>query len=106
MEAWEPRNRQERTWRIIDAVKEVARAKGVSAAQVSLAWLEVQPAVTSVILGARNTDQLADNLRAITVELTVDELQRLDEVSAPIVSDYPYGKPAADQRYRAIDVSS
>lgn len=72
---------------------------------MSLAWLEAQPAVTSVILGARNTDQLDDNLRAASVELTPDELERLDEVSAPAVSDYPYGPAGADQRNRAIDVS-
>jgi aryl-alcohol dehydrogenase-like predicted oxidoreductase len=106
MEAWEPRNKQERTWRIIDVVKEIAEARGVSEAQVSLAWLEAQPAVTSVILGARNTDQLADNLGAASVELTSDELARLDEVSAPVVSDYPYGKPASDQRHRDIAVNS
>lgn len=105
MEAWQPRNKQERTWRILDAVDEIAKAKGVNQAQVSLAWLEAQPAVTSVILGARNTDQLDDNLRAASVELTPDELERLDEVSAPAVSDYPYGPAGADQRNRAIDVS-
>ena len=104
MEAWEPRNQQERTWRVLDAVAEIATAKGVNQAQVSLAWLEAQPAVTSVILGARNTDQLADNLRAASVELTTDELGRLGEVSAPVVSDYPYGAAGANQRHRAIDV--
>jgi aryl-alcohol dehydrogenase-like predicted oxidoreductase len=103
MEAWEPRNKQERTWRILDAIEEIATAKGVNQAQVSLAWLEAQPAVTSVILGARTTEQLADNLGAASVELTPDELDRLDEVSAPIVSDYPYGKAGTDQRHRAID---
>jgi aryl-alcohol dehydrogenase-like predicted oxidoreductase len=106
MEAWEPRNKQERTWRILDAVTEIAHAKGVSQAQVSLAWLEAQPAVTSVILGARNTDQLADNLGAATVELTPDELARLTEVSSPVVSDYPYGQAAVDQRHRDIEVKS
>jgi len=105
MEAWEPRNKQERTWRILNVVEEIAKAKGANQAQVSLAWLEAQTAVTSVILGVRNTDQLADNLGAASVELTPDELERLDEVSAPVVSDYPYGKAAADQRHRAIDVS-
>ena len=105
MEAWEPRNKQERTWRILNVVEEIAKAKGAHQAQVSLAWLEAQPAVTSVILGTRNTDQLADNLGAASVELTSDELKRLDEVSTPVVSDYPYGKAAADQRHRAIDVS-
>ena len=105
MEAWEPRNKQERTWRILDAVEQIAKAREVSQGQVSLAWLEAQPAVTSVILGVRNTDQLADNVGAASVELLPDELERLDAVSAPVVSDYPYGKAAAGQRHRAIDVS-
>lgn len=105
MEAWEPRNKQQRTWRILGVVEEIAKAKGANPAQVSLAWLESQPAVTSVILGVRTTDQLADNLGAASVELTSDELERLDEVSAPAVSDYPYGKAAAAQRHRAVDVS-
>lgn len=105
MEAWEPRNKQERTWRILGVVEEIAKARGANMAQVSLAWLESQPAVTSVILGVRTTDQLADNLGAVSVELTSDELERLDEVSAPVVSDYPYGKAAVDQRHRAVDVS-
>jgi aryl-alcohol dehydrogenase-like predicted oxidoreductase len=105
MEAWEPRNKLERTWRILDAVSEIAKAKGVNQAQVSLAWLEAQPAVTSVILGVRNTAQLADNLGAASVLFTPDELERLNEVSAPVVSDYPYGKAGADQRHRSIALS-
>ena len=105
MEAWEPRNKQERTWRILNVVEEIAKARGVTQSQVSLAWLEAQPVVTAVILGARNTDQLADNLGAAFVELTPEDLERLDRVSAPVVSDYPYGRAAADQRHRAIDVS-
>ena len=105
MEAWEPRNKQERTWRILDTVQEIAKAKGVSQGQVSLAWVEEQPAVTSVILGARTTDQLADNLSAALVQLTADELGRLGQVSMPVVSDYPYGVAGADQRHRAIDVN-
>jgi aryl-alcohol dehydrogenase-like predicted oxidoreductase len=106
MEAWEPRSRQERTWRILGAVEEIAQARGVSMAQVALAWLEAQPAVTSVILGARNTDQLADNLAAASLALTPEELRRLDTVSAPVAADYPYGKPAVEQRHRAIAVGS
>jgi aryl-alcohol dehydrogenase-like predicted oxidoreductase len=105
MEAWRPRNKQERTWRILNVVADIATTKGITQAQVSLAWLAAQPAVTSVILGARTTAQLADNLGAASVELTPDELERLDEVSAPVVSDYPYGRAAAGQRHRAIDAS-
>jgi len=104
MEAWEPRNQQERTWRILDAVEEIATATGVNQAQVSLAWLEMQPAVTSVILGVRNTGQLADNLAAVSVELTSEQVDRLSDVSAPIVSDYPYGHAGVQQRHRDINV--
>ncbi len=103
MEAWEPRNREERTWRVVDTVSEIAAARGANPAQVSLAWLESQPAVTSVILGARNTQQLADNLGAVPVELTDHERRRLTELSTPSVSDYPYGHGGAQQRDRATD---
>jgi aryl-alcohol dehydrogenase-like predicted oxidoreductase len=72
---------------------------------VSLAWLEGRPAVTSVILGARNPEQLADNLGASSVELTDQERTRLDAVSRPLVSAYPYGDAGAAQRDRAIDAS-
>jgi aryl-alcohol dehydrogenase-like predicted oxidoreductase len=106
MEAWELRSKQERTWRILDKVEQIAKATGANQAQVSLAWLAAQPAVTSVILGVRNTDQLALNLGAASVELAGDELKALDEVSAPVVSDYPYGAAGVDQRHRAIDVSN
>jgi len=105
MEAWRPRNKQERTWQILNVVAGIATAKDITSAQVSLAWLAAQPAVTSVILGARTTAQLADNLGAASVELAPNELERLDEVSAPVVSDYPYGKAAASQRHRAIDAN-
>lgn len=102
MEAFRPRNAEERTWQIIDAVADVAKARGVNSAQVALAWLVAQPAVTSVILGARTTEQLADNLGAATLQLSAEEIDALSAVSAPIVSDYPYGKAGASQRNRAI----
>ena len=85
-----------------DAVADVAKARGVNSAQVALAWLASQPAVTSVILGARTTEQLADNLGAATLQLSAEEIDTLSAVSAPIVSDYPYGKAGAGQRSRAI----
>ncbi|TFC84191.1 aldo/keto reductase [Cryobacterium cheniae] len=102
MEAWEPRNKQERTWRIIDAVAEIASEVGATSAQVSLAWLEAQPAVTSVILGARSVEQLAENLSAADVHLSAEHLARLGTLSAPVVSDYPYGAAAVSQRHRVV----
>ena len=102
MEAWEPRNKQERTWRIIDAVAEIASETGATSAQVSLAWLEAQPAVTSVILGARSVEQLTENLAAADVHLSAEHLARLGALSSPVVSDYPYGAAAVSQRHRVV----
>jgi aryl-alcohol dehydrogenase-like predicted oxidoreductase len=102
-EAYAPRNSQERTWMIIDTVEALAKQKGISMAQVALAWTAAKPAVTSVILGARTREQLADNLGAGNVVLTADEMQRLDEVSAPQPADYPYGKGGTNQRSRKIE---
>jgi aryl-alcohol dehydrogenase-like predicted oxidoreductase len=102
MEAFKPRNADERTWKIIDAVTAVAKSRSVSAAEVSLAWLAAQPAVTSVILGARNPQQLAQNLKAASLNLTIEEIGNLTSVSAPAVPDYPYGNAGAAQRHRKI----
>lgn len=102
VDAWEQQNEDPRTWRIVDAVAEVAEAHGATSSQVALAWLVAQPAVTSVILGARSVDQLRDNLGAVELELTSDELEKLTEVSAPEVDDYPYGKPGRAQRHRGL----
>jgi aryl-alcohol dehydrogenase-like predicted oxidoreductase len=103
MESYGPRNAQERTWAIIDAVAAIAKAHGVSAAQVALAWVAAQPAVTSVILGARNQQQLADNLGAASLSLSGEDIARLNEVSAPQIGDYPYGKGGTNQRVRKIE---
>ena len=103
MEAWEARNADERTWTVIDAVTAIADAHGASASQVALAWLLAQPAVTSVILGARTVEQLDDNLGASGLVLTADELTRLGDASAPRIDDYPYGAAGVAQRGRRID---
>jgi len=102
MEAFGPRNAEERTWRIVDAVREVAEGRGVSMAQVALAWIADRPAVTSVILGARTVAQLDDNLGAADVQLSDEEIGLLTEVSTPLVADYPYGQPGVDQRSRKL----
>src|SRR6476661_6819373 len=73
MEAWQARNDDDRTWQVIGAVEKIAADHGVTASQVALAWLAGRPAVTSVILGARTTEQLADNLAAADLELSPEE---------------------------------
>ena len=102
MEAWLPRNELDRTWAIIDTVAAVAAETGATSAQVALAWLEAQPGVTAVILGARTVEQLTDNLGAASVHLSDVQQARLSAVSAPVVSDYPYGALGQEQRGRLL----
>jgi len=102
MEAWKGRNADERTWEIIGTVAEVAKAHGASSSQVALAWLVDRPAVTSVILGARTNEQLADNLAAAQLVLTAEETEKLTAASAPHLGVYPYGPLAQEQRSRKI----
>ena len=102
VEAYARRSHVERTWDVIDAVREISEKRGVSMAQVALAWLVDRPTVTSVILGARTLEQLDDNLGAADLHLASDEAQRLDEASDPGAADYPYGTPGVDQRSRSI----
>ncbi len=104
VEAYARRSDVERTWDVIDAVHEIAEKRGASMAQVALAWLVDRPSVTSVILGARNVEQLDDNLGAAGLHLTSDEKERLDDVSDPAAADYPYGGPGVEQRSRGIAV--
>jgi aryl-alcohol dehydrogenase-like predicted oxidoreductase len=72
----------QRTLRIADEVKQIAGELGRTQAQVALAWTLLNPAVTSTILGARTHEQLADNLGALEVEFTEDQVRRLDACSA------------------------
>ncbi|HEY6200086.1 MAG TPA: aldo/keto reductase [Candidatus Binatia bacterium] len=79
---------KERAWKILDVMAPIAKAHDCSAARVSLAWLLTRPVVTSVIIGARRIGQLQDNLAAVDLKLTDDEIKRLDEVSA-LPPEYP-----------------
>src|ERR1700678_2272051 len=79
---------KERTWRILEVMAPIARAHGCSEARISLAWLLAKPVVTSVIIGAKRPDQLRDNLAAVDVKLSADEMRRLDEVST-LPPEYP-----------------
>ena len=102
MEAYGPRNAQERTWRIIDAVGDVAEGRDVPMSRVALAWVADRPAVTSVILGARTVAQLDDNLDAAGMHLSDKETELLTAASAPLVADYPYGTLGIEQRSRDL----
>jgi aryl-alcohol dehydrogenase-like predicted oxidoreductase len=79
---------KERAWKILDVIAPIAQAHGCIAARISLAWLLAKPVVTSIIIGAKRLDQLRDNLAAVELKLTQDEIKRLDEVSA-LPPEYP-----------------
>ena len=79
---------KERAFDIIDVMREIATAKRVSVPRVALAWLLSKPYVTSVIVGAKNIEQLDDNLGATEVTLDESELAKLNEVSA-LAPEYP-----------------
>ncbi len=73
---------KEKADRTVVAMREIAKAHGVSVARVALAWVRQKPFVTSTIIGAKTMEQLNDNLEAVSLTLTPQEMIRLDEVSA------------------------
>jgi aryl-alcohol dehydrogenase-like predicted oxidoreductase len=79
---------KDRAFSIIEVMQPIAQAKDISVAQVALAWLLHQPVVTSIIIGAKKIEQLEDNLKAIDVTLTAEELEQLNEVSK-LPAEYP-----------------
>ncbi len=101
MEGYERRNTEE-TWRVLAAVAEVADGSGLTMAQVALAWLADRPGVTAPILGNRSVEQLTGSLAVADLHLDADAIARLDEASAPVLPDYPYGPMGRDQRNREL----
>jgi aryl-alcohol dehydrogenase-like predicted oxidoreductase len=79
---------RERAFTCIDAMRPIAERRGVSVAQIALAWLLHQKVVSSVIIGAKRLDQLEDNIGATNVELTEQELDVLDQASV-LPKEYP-----------------
>jgi aryl-alcohol dehydrogenase-like predicted oxidoreductase len=70
-------------WEIVDAVQRIAKARGVSAAQVALAWLLARPGVTAPIVGASKLPQLQDATAAVELELTPEEMAALEAPYRP-----------------------
>jgi aryl-alcohol dehydrogenase-like predicted oxidoreductase len=98
-----PVNDEDRLYDTIEVAVAIGEEHKVSAAQVALAWLVAKPAVTSVIVGARTTEQLRDNLAAADLQLSAQEIAQLDAVSGEPLR-YPYwhqAKTSADRLSRA-----
>ncbi|WP_213289943.1 aldo/keto reductase [Bradyrhizobium sp. sGM-13] len=86
---WGPPVEDERLYRVIDVLDEVADETGKSVPQIAIAWLLTRPTVCSVIVGARNEAQLRDNLGAVGWSLSEEQIRRLDAASG-VMPAYPY----------------
>ena len=75
----------DKTFALIDELEKVAKARDTTVARVALAWLKSQPGVTSTIIGARHLAQLEDNLKALDVKLTVEDVAHLNEKTKPVL---------------------
>jgi aryl-alcohol dehydrogenase-like predicted oxidoreductase len=97
---------QEQLYDIVEVLVEIAEGHGVSAAQVALAWSLARPGIVSLIIGAKNEEQLVDNLGAADLRLSEDEHARLEEVSRPPLI-YPYWHQAktANDRLSPADLA-
>jgi aryl-alcohol dehydrogenase-like predicted oxidoreductase len=76
-------------YKVVDAIDEIAKETGKTVPQIALNWLLQRPTVSSVIVGARNEEQLRQNLGAVGWNLTSDQLKKLDAASA-VTPAYPY----------------
>ena len=93
---------KQRAYKCVDAMRPIAAARGVSVARIALAWLLAKQRVTSVIIGAKTTVQLADNLAAVELKLSAEEVNALDEVSQ-LPAEYPGWMLALQGKYRAFE---
>lgn len=74
----------------VDALKPVAEAKGITLSQFALAWAMQQPGITSPIIGPRTMDQLEDNLKALDIEITDEDREKVDEIVPPGLMACPF----------------
>jgi aryl-alcohol dehydrogenase-like predicted oxidoreductase len=79
---------KEKAYDIIDVMLKIGKAHNVSAARIALAWMLHMPGVTSIIIGAKRKEQLLDNIAATELELSKEEMQQLNEISA-LAPEYP-----------------
>jgi aryl-alcohol dehydrogenase-like predicted oxidoreductase len=92
------RRATERVWNVVDLLVKLGEERQATAAQVALAWLLTKPETSSIIVGARTVAQLDDNLKALDVKLTADDVKALDQASLPDWG-YPYDMIGRSQRW-------
>jgi aryl-alcohol dehydrogenase-like predicted oxidoreductase len=92
----------ERLYTVVDALEEIARETGRAVPQIALNWLLGRPSVSSVIVGARNEEQLRQNLGAVGWSLTEEQVARLDLASA-VTAPYPYFPYRRQEGFARLD---
>jgi aryl-alcohol dehydrogenase-like predicted oxidoreductase len=100
-EGWDepPVHDEDKLYDTVDLLVEIGQGHGVSAAQVALAWTLTKPAVTSLIVGSRTEEQLSDNLASASLQLSEEEVRRLDAVSQqPLLYPHWHQANAASDR--------
>jgi aryl-alcohol dehydrogenase-like predicted oxidoreductase len=97
---------EDRLYDTVEVLVEIAEGHGVSPARVALAWLLARPGITTVIIGARTDEQLADNLAAADLRLSADEISRLEAVSRPpLIYPFWHQRKTAADRLSEADLS-
>jgi aryl-alcohol dehydrogenase-like predicted oxidoreductase len=84
-----PKVDDEYVYKVVDAIDEVSRETGKTVAQIALNWLLQRPTVSTIVVGARNGEQLTQNLGSVGWNLTTEQIARLDAASA-VTPVYPY----------------
>ncbi len=97
---------EDKLYDTVDVLVEIADEQGVSPARVALAWLLARPGITSVIVGARTDEQLADNLAAADLKLSEQQISRLELVSRPpLIYPHWHQNASASERFSVADLS-
>ena len=99
---------RERAWDLIERARAIAERARTTVAQVALAWLLAKPFVSTILLGASKTSQLEDNLGALNVELTAEEIAELDSLTAPaqLYPNWFHTRTADQQTAEALGVAA
>ena len=96
----------EKLWNIVDVLVSIGDSRGVSAAQIALAWLLTRPGVSSLVFGGRIEAQFHDNFAAVSLTLTAEEIALLSEVSSiPLIYPYWHQRNFATDRFSPADLA-
>ncbi|GAB3512997.1 aldo/keto reductase [Emticicia fontis] len=91
---------KEKAYDLVDVMKDIATQHNASVAQVALAWVRQQPGITSTIIGAKSINQLNDNIQSTAIDLSAEDLKKIDEVS-PLPLQYPGWMVRQQSGYRS-----